>query len=46
MNQCDSRNIECPYALSDIGKEMAGLPCIGTQEQCDKWQARRNNIGK
>jgi hypothetical protein len=33
MNKCQSRNIECPYALP----EGSPLPCFATKEQCDKW---------
>lgn len=32
MGKCKNYNIECPYALSDS----APVPCIGSQEQCDK----------
>jgi len=37
MNKCRSYKILCPYALDEIGRS-ASLPCVGTQEQCDKWR--------
>ena len=37
MNKCYSYNILYPYALGDIGRS-ASLPCVGAQEQCDKWR--------
>jgi len=40
MNNCETYNILCPYALSDIGRS-ASLPCFGTQEQCNKWRNRK-----
>jgi len=42
MNYCETRNILCPYALSDIGR-VASLPCIATQKQCDNWREEVKN---
>lgn len=32
MQECQSYGIKCLFALSD----MAPVPCVGTQEQCDQ----------
>lgn len=41
MNQCNNYSIPCPFALS-LG-DQSGLPCIGTQEQCDAWREKYRN---
>ena len=42
MGYCKSYDLECPYALSD----MAPVPCVGSQEQCDMFRASRNYKGE
>ena len=36
INECKNYKIPCPFALVI----WVQLPCMGTQEQCDKWIAR------
>jgi hypothetical protein len=41
MNICQSYHISCPYALSG---SWDGLPCIGSQKQCDDWRRKYQDM--
>jgi hypothetical protein len=43
-NICTNYKIPCPYALGDEAELYASLPCVGTQEMCDKFRKKYDSF--